>query len=129
MKTFINRKQVSIFTTLIFFLTLLAASVEAQPGRVGTIVKVDPSRVCMTNNKDMGKKQIPVQVNGKTYYGCCPMCAKNMKENSAARYAIDPLTGQHVDKGDAVIGVIPTGDVLYFASEENFITFQKKISQ
>jgi len=129
MKLFINSKQTGILATLILFVTLIAVSSEGQLGSLETIAKVDSSRVCMTNNKDMGKKQIPVEVGGKTYYGCCPMCAKNLSENEAARFAIDPVTGEKVDKGDAIIGVQPTGDVLYFSSEENFKTYRKKNSE
>ncbi len=129
MKLFINLKQAGLLAAFFLVFALMAVSSEGQPERSGAIVRVDPSRVCMTNNKDMGKKQIPVEVNGKTYYGCCPMCAKNISENGAARFAVDPVTGEKVDKGDAVIGVQPTGDVFYFATEENFMTYQKQGSR
>lgn len=37
-------------------------------------VLIPQSRVCMVNNTVFDKPQIPVQVEGKTYYGCCGGC-------------------------------------------------------
>lgn len=77
----------------------------------------------MVNNAYMGKKQMPVQFEDKTYYGCCEMCVASIKNNRKARYAIDPVTGQEVDKALAFIALKPgalNGDVLYFESEESY---------
>ena len=78
----------------------------------------DPSQVCMVNNQFMGKPQIPVAVEGRTYYGCCAMCKDKLEKDPAARTAQDPVTGEQVDKTTAVIIKDATGKVLYFASEE-----------
>ena len=75
--------------------------------------------VCMVNNTFMGKPQIPVLVNGKTYYGCCQMCVATLTENDAVRIALDPFTGENVDKSDAFIVLADLqGTVSYFQSEE-----------
>ena len=72
----------------------------------------------MVNDQFMGKPQIPVAVEGRTYYGCCAMCKDKLNQQPAARLARDPVTGQEVDKSTAVIVQDATGKVLYFASED-----------
>ncbi|MER2996710.1 hypothetical protein [Pontibacter populi] len=80
--------------------------------------------VCMVNNAYMGgKTQFPVPFDDKMYYGCCEMCVKTIKNDRGVRFAKDPVTGQEVDKSEAFIALKPggaNGDVLYFASEENY---------
>jgi YHS domain-containing protein len=78
----------------------------------------DPSQVCMVNDQFMGKPQIPVAVEGRTYYGCCAMCKDKLTQQPAARLARDPVTGEEVDKATAVITKDASGKVLYFASED-----------
>lgn len=84
--------------------------------------KVETSFVCFVNNKYLGKEQIPVEVDGKTYYGCCMGCVGNLKKNRAPRYSVDPLSGKEVDLSTAYIVLRPdgSGEVLYFESEENY---------
>jgi YHS domain-containing protein len=84
---------------------------------------VDPSQVCMVNNQFMGKPQIPVEVSGKTYYGCCEMCKGKLLNDAAARTAIDPASKREVDKASAVIAKNEAGDVLYFENEANLATY------
>lgn len=77
----------------------------------------DPSLVCMVNNTFMGKPQIPVDVAGKTYFGCCPMCKERLAKEPETRAAVDPVTGEAVDKATAVLAQKDDGTVLYFASD------------
>lgn len=87
---------------------------------------VEPSLVCMVNDAYMGKPQIPVPVNGKTYYGCCEMCVDKLNNIESARIAIDPFSGNQVDKSEAFIVVTNTqGAVAYFESEANYNAFKK----
>jgi YHS domain-containing protein len=79
----------------------------------------DPSLVCMVNDMDMGKSQIPVVVAGETYYGCCAMCKERLAKDASVRTAVDPVSGKKVDKAKAVIGKRPDGSVVYFESEKN----------
>lgn len=84
------------------------------------VVKVaDRSLVCMVNDQDMGKAQIPVVVEGKTYYGCCAMCKERLAKDATARTGVDPVSGKSVDKAKAVIGKRPDGTVVYFETEAN----------
>lgn len=87
---------------------------------------VEPSLVCMVNDAYMGKPQIPVPVNGKTYYGCCEMCVDKLNNIESARIAIDPYSGNPVDKSEAYIVLMnPQGAVAYFESEANYNAFKK----
>lgn len=88
---------------------------------------VEPSLVCMVNDAYMGKPQIPVPVNGKTYYGCCEMCVDKLNNIESARIAIDPYSGNPVDKSEAYIVLMnPQGAVAYFESESNYSAFKKE---
>jgi YHS domain-containing protein len=89
--------------------------------------KLKPSLVCFVNNKYMGIDQIPVLVEGKTYYGCCQDCVGKLKNIRSTRFANDPLTGKKVDKALAYITMAPAGnqDVLYFESEQNYLNYIK----
>ena len=84
----------------------------------------DPSQVCMVNNQYMGRPQIPTTVEGKTYYGCCPMCKGRLEKEASARTAKDPVSGRDVDKAVAVIGKQANGDVLYFESRQTFAAYR-----
>ena len=72
----------------------------------------------MVNNQFMGKPQIPIAVEGRTYYGCCAMCKDRLGKDPTSRVARDPVTGEQVDKSTAVIVQDGTGKVMYFASED-----------
>jgi YHS domain-containing protein len=89
---------------------------------------VSTDYVCFVNNKYMGQEQIPVEVNGKTYYGCCQGCVGTLKFDRSARYAKDPLTGNEVDKASAYIVTMPGtgGMVQYFESKANFENYMKR---
>jgi YHS domain-containing protein len=84
----------------------------------------DPSQVCMVNNQYMGRPQIPTTVEGKTYYGCCPMCKGRLEKEASARTAKDPVSGREVDKAVAVIGKQESGDVLYFESRQTLAAYR-----
>ena len=102
-----------------------AATTKAAPAAVVQRVP-DRSLVCMVNDMDMGKAQIPVVVEGRTYYGCCAMCKERLSKDAAVRTAIDPVSGKSVDKAKAVIGKRPDGSVVYFESERNLRQYAAK---
>lgn len=80
----------------------------------------EPKKVCMVNDQYMGRDQIPVEVNGRTYFGCCAMCKARLENDPSVRSALDPVTGQAVDKASAIMGRDASGHVLYFASEDTY---------
>jgi YHS domain-containing protein len=109
------RKALGILVALSFAVTAFAAG--DMP--TGPLTKVEPKTVCMVNEMAMGKDQIPVEVDGRTYYGCCEMCKKTLVTDASKRTAVDPISGKEVDKAKAVIGAQEDGHVFYFESEAN----------
>ncbi|MDE3741071.1 hypothetical protein [Maribacter polysaccharolyticus] len=95
--------------------------------KVGSQVPDD--LVCMVNNAYMAKPQIPVLVNGKTYYGCCEMCVGTLNNNESARVGIDPFSKKPIDKTEAYIVLMKDeGDVAYFESEQNFLNYKETLN-
>lgn len=86
---------------------------------LGDLVPSD--QVCMVNNDYMGRDQIEVNVDGKTYYGCCKMCEERLPVDETVRVAVDPISKNQVDKADAIIAVTGgKGEVSYFENEANY---------
>jgi YHS domain-containing protein len=113
---------------LAFVCLLVLAFGVAQAGeeKKPELKRVESKKVCMVNNQVFDKDQIPVTVEGKTYYGCCEMCKERLSKDAAARTAVDPVTGKPVDKATAVIAAMPDGKVLYFESQETYEQYSKK---
>ena len=86
---------------------------------------VEGKYICMVNNKRFDKVQIPTEVNGKTYYGCCSMCKAKLEQSQELREAKDPVSGNIVDKASAVIATGPDGLAYYFENEENMKKFDE----
>ncbi len=84
-----------------------------------------PSEVCMVNDQFMGQQQIPVEVEGKTYFGCCPMCKDRLANDPSFRVATDPVSGKSVDKATAVIAKRANGEVVYFETLANFDRYRR----
>lgn len=83
----------------------------------------DRSLVCMVNNQFMGRPQIPIEVDGRTYFGCCEMCKGRLANDPTSRVAIDPVSQRSVDKATAVIGKTDDGTTLYFENEQTFAAY------
>jgi len=116
----------SSFRRLLPCLMILALLLVAGRAGAEQIERVDAKRVCMVNNSVFPKDQIPVQVDGKTYFGCCEMCKGRLATDASARTAKDPITGKTVDKATAVIGATPAGEVYYFESDATFTQFKNR---
>jgi YHS domain-containing protein len=108
---------------------LLAVTAFAQETPTGPLKKVEPKTVCMINEQAMGKDQIPVEVDGKTYYGCCEMCKRALAEKAEKRVAVDPVTGKQVDKATAVIAAQEDGRVFYFESDETLAKYNASVKK
>jgi YHS domain-containing protein len=96
-----------------------STQVQVSPSGATLTRIADRSTVCMVNDRDMGAPQIPVVVDGKTYYGCCKMCEKRLHEDESVRSATDPVSHQKVDKALALLARDTSGNVLYFADESS----------
>ena len=107
--------------------TPVAAAPAAATAQTASLRKVDdPKKVCMVNNTVFEKDQIPVEVEGKTYYGCCEMCKERLAKDESVRYGTDPVSGARVDKATAVIAAQGDGTTLYFENEANFEAYAKR---
>ena len=116
----------TILLALMMVLTAFAPAMAAEtsPAHDGAWLKpTEAQYVCMMNNKVFDKPQMAIQVEGKTYYGCCPMCKDMLEQDSEKRSAIDPVSGKKVDKATAVIGADTHGMTYYFESKENLDKF------
>jgi YHS domain-containing protein len=120
-------------TALLFTLALVFAATAAFAGEevkpAGKLTRVESKMVCMINEHAMGTEQIPVEVEGKTYYGCCDMCKKALATNAEKRAAVDPVSGKKVDKAIAVIASQEDGRVFYFENEENLAKYNKQFEK
>lgn len=109
-----------------FFALLLIFVVSSGVARAETLTKVETKRVCMINNAAFPNDQTPTVIDGKTYYGCCPMCAGRLKNDMSTRKAVDLVSKKEIDKALAVIGVDSRGKAYYFENEENLRAFNSK---
>jgi YHS domain-containing protein len=101
---------------------------ETEPYNLSWLERVEADHVCMVTNKHFSSPQISVEVEGRTYYGCCSMCKGKLESSSAIREGIDPISGNSIDKSVAVIGSEADGTVHYFENEENMKVFDKRKS-
>lgn len=120
----INTKQRLGVLVLLFAAVTVPATTFANSA---SGVKLKTSQVCMMNNKYFENEQIPVSVNGKSYYGCCAGCAASLQNNAQIRQATDPYSGEVVDKAEAfiVLKSEATKEVQYFKSEKNYEEYKK----
>lgn len=119
-------------TLFVLSLTLLLATAAFAADDVkpaGKLTKVEPKTVCMINEHAMGKDQIPVEVEGRTYYGCCDMCKKALASDPSKRSAVDPVSGKKVDKATAVIASQEDGRVFYFESDATLAKYNQQYTQ
>lgn len=120
-----TRLAMAVLCAFVLLVAGLASTVYA--GETSPVLKrVETKKVCMVNNQAFAKDQIPVQVDGKTYYGCCEMCKERLAKDAEARTGVDPVTGKKVDKATAIIVAKTDDSVLYFESEETLAQYQSK---
>ena len=116
--------RTKILLNFLALITVLSLGTFTQAQNQSSDLKpLDAKYVCMITNQEFAKEQIPVEVEGKTYYGCCEMCKAKIKNNPGSRVAIDPVSGNQVDKAVAVIGAAPDGSIFYFENEGNLSQF------
>ena len=120
-------KKATLFLAILFVASIAFAATEtAAPA--GPLTKVEPKTVCMINEHAMGKDQIPVEVEGKTYYGCCDMCKKALATDASKRVAVDPVSQKQVDKATAIIASQEDGKVFYFENDANLAKYNAQFA-
>lgn len=112
-------KTLMLTILMAFFALPAMAAEDAHKHAEGWLKPVEAKMVCMMNDKLFDKEQLSIEIEGKTYYGCCPMCKEMLDKNPEKRTAIDPVSGNKVDKAMAVIGADEHGMTYYFENEEN----------
>ena len=120
-----TNRTISFAAVMLFTATVAFAQAEAPAAPAPPLVKVESSKVCMINEQFMDKEQIPVEVDGKTYFGCCNMCKERLANDESKRFAVDPVTGRKVDKAKAVIAAASDGSVAYFESDATLEKYNK----
>jgi YHS domain-containing protein len=116
-----------IRTFMLFALVFSSVSLFAAGSDSWKIVK--NGDVCMVTNMHFARTQIPVEQDGKTYYGCCENCKATIQNDKSVRVAEDPYSKKQVDKAKATIAANDLGAVLYFESASNFEKYQKKLKR
>lgn len=99
------------------------ASAASSTAASSLTLVTDRSLVCMVNNQFMGRPQIPIEVDGRTYFGCCEMCKGRLGSDPTSRVATDPVTRNTVDKATATIGRTSDGRTFYFENEQTFAAY------
>jgi YHS domain-containing protein len=88
-----------------------------------SVPAIDPRQVCAVENSIQGRDGVPFELDGNTYWVCCPRCAETFKQNpDAYRFSADPVSGQQVDKA-AALPQPYAGRVYFFASEATRTAF------
>lgn len=114
---------------LLTFMSIPAMAMDKNEGNDESKIRaVESKYVCMVNNSVFNQEQIAVEVEGKTYYGCCPMCKARLEKDVSIRNAVDPVSGNSVDKATAIIGVDSSNKVYYFESEKNMQNYASNSS-
>ncbi len=111
---FLIRVSAVLMVVALVSLPLLAAS--------DGVKQVGAKHICFINHKRFDRTLKSVEVNGKTYYGCCNDCLAKLKDDAESRMAVDPVSGAKIDKADAVIGMDKNGNVYFF---ENMLNLHK----
>ncbi|RZT91301.1 hypothetical protein EV201_3115 [Ancylomarina subtilis] len=93
---------------------------------------ITDSMVCMLRGDIKSRPTLPIEINSKTYWGCCQNClGKLMRNENNALFALDPFSGQSVDKADAIIRQDPQNNkrVFFFKSNETYNQYLKIINK
>ena len=104
--------------------TVAAFARQDAAAKAPSLERVDAKYVCFVTKHRFDKEQLPVAVEGKTYYGCCGMCKAKLTEDAALRCDVEPVSGAKVDKANAVIGADSKGNVYFFENEGNLKKFK-----
>ncbi len=115
-----SRRVFAIASLSVPFLPLLAQDAVKSGG----VQRIDPRYTCFITKHRFDKPQLPVSVDGKTYYGCCDMCKAKLTKDPATRFDIDPVSGKKVDKATAVVGADAGGKIYFFENEQDLESFR-----
>ena len=118
-KFFHRAKSLMLLAALFTIGAVASVNAQSEKNKETELTQVETKYVCMINNQRFDKEQIPITVDGATYYGCCEMCKEKLQKDKSSRVAVDPVSGKKVDKAKAIIGATADGKVFYFENVEN----------
>lgn len=105
--------------TLLLVMMLVAAMADPNAAKAESGNIEQREFVCMAQDTVMLKPGIPIEHEGKTYWGCCANCVQTIKtQPEQLTLATDPVTGATVDKAKAFIYNL-NGFAVYFASQSS----------
>jgi hypothetical protein len=93
--------------------------------------QVPDSMVCMVSGMVKNKALNPIEVSGKTYWGCCDNCLMKLKNNiDNVIYAKDPFSGALICKAGSLKRLNPENKeyVLYFESDKNYELYVRALN-
>lgn len=123
-------KRLVVFPTALAVLSLaIPLSAAPKVGEGERVKQVEAKYVCFITKQRFDTPQLPVLVDGKTYYGCCQTCMQQLMNDPTNRVDVDPVSGKEVDKATAVIGVDKAGKAYFFESMENLKKFRLPATQ
>ena len=96
-----NRRYLFKSLALLFFSIFVSTDTFAKNDINNFIEVAEKNKVCMVNNfyNPMADfTEFKVNVEKKSYYGCCAMCKDKLKMSSNHRMATDPLTNEKLVK-------------------------------
>ena len=86
--------QVVFVLLLLTLISCKSGSENTAKNTLNTVIFSDTAitklpQVCIVNNRFLNSEQIPVPLNGKTYYGCYEGCVNMLNEDSTSHFASD----------------------------------------
>lgn len=85
--------------------------------------KVSLDEVNMATNRHAGSIQARVTIDGRAYFATGDGYAAALANNAASRSAVDPYSGNRIDKASAAAYADASGRVMYFESEASYNDF------
>lgn len=82
------------------------------------------------SGKKKYKAVFPVEINNKTFYGCCNSCISKLTYNTGnAQIAVDPNRSVKINKADAYIRISPENNhqAMFFESNNIYNQYLKSI--
>lgn len=102
-----------------------ARAEEPMAAKIFTGRVEDRAYVCMMQDNVQRQPGIEHMYQGKRYYLCCQGCVKGFEADPERyRYAIDPVSGDRVDKAEAWVYAY-NGHAYFFSSEERREAFAR----
>lgn len=128
---------IGIGGTLLFFILMWYSNEAIEKYAIDNAHKaylnkpVSDSVVCMVSGLVKNKAILPIEIGGKTYWGCCDNCLMQLRNNiENVLYAKDPYSGTLICKAGALKRLDPENNkyVLYFETDRNYEVYLRALN-